>query len=72
MSFFAAIVMGNVGLGIIILVLSVILLVSLVLNIVNLCAIRKLKKKYEKKYQGKELEFKLKQAMYQKGFRISE
>ena len=32
----------------------------------------KLKKKYEKKYQGKELEFKLKQAMYQKGFSISE
>ena len=29
-------------------------------------------KKYEKKYQGKELEFKLKQAMYQKGFSISE
>ena len=32
----------------------------------------KIKKKYEKKYQGKELEFKLKQAMYQKGFSISE
>lgn len=54
MSFFAAIGMGNAGLGIIILVLSVILLVSLILNIVNLCAIRKLKKKYEKFMNGKD------------------
>ena len=54
MSFFAAIGMGNAGLGIIILVLSVILLVSLVLNIVNLCGIRKLKKKYEKFMNGKD------------------
>ena len=54
MSFFATIGMGNAGLGIIVLVLSVILLVSLVLNIVNLCAIRNLKKKYEKFMNGKD------------------
>ena len=54
MSFFAAIGMGNAGLGIIILVLSVILLISLVLNIINLCAIRKLKKKYKRFMNGKD------------------
>ena len=52
-TFFATIGMGNAGLGIIILVLAVILLISLVLNIVNMCTIRKLNKKYQKFMNGK-------------------
>ena len=53
-AFFTMIGMGNAELGIIILVLAVILLISLALNIINMCAIRKLNKKYQKFMKGKD------------------
>ena len=53
-AFFTMIGMGNAELGIIILVLAVILLISLALNIITMCAIRKLNKKYQKFMKGKD------------------
>lgn len=53
-AFFTMIGMGNAEFGIIILVLAVILLISLALNIINMCAIRKLNKKYQKFMKGKD------------------
>lgn len=52
-SFFTSIGIGNIDFGILVLVLAVIILILLVLNIVNICSISKLKNKYGKFMQGK-------------------
>lgn len=52
-TFFTNIGLGNADMGIMILVLAIILLISIILNIVNFCAVRKLNKKYQKFMNGK-------------------
>lgn len=52
-SFFTDIGLGNVDIGILLLILAVIILILIILNIVNMCTIFKLKKKYKKFMQGK-------------------
>lgn len=47
-SFLSSIGMGNLDIGIVLLVIAVILLAVLVLSIVNICSISKLNKKYKK------------------------
>ena len=51
--FFTSIGFGSIDFGILILVLAVIILILLILNIVNMCFISKLKRKYNKFMQGK-------------------
>lgn len=51
--FFTSIGLGNVDIGIILLVLAAIILILLILNIINICSISKLKRKYHKFMQGK-------------------
>ncbi len=51
--FFTSIGLGSIDFGILILVLAVIILILLILNIVNMCFISKLKRKYNKFMQGK-------------------
>ena len=52
-SFLSNIGMGNLDIGIVLLVIAVILLAVLVLSIVNICSISKLNKKYKKFMTGK-------------------
>lgn len=52
-SFFASLGMGNIDIGIILIVLATIILLLIILNIVNICSIRKLKKRYDIFMQGK-------------------
>ncbi len=52
-SFFASLGLGNIDIGIMLIVLAAIILLLIILNIVNICSIRKLKKKYEIFMQGK-------------------
>lgn len=52
-SFLSSIGMGNLDIGIVLLVIVVILLAVLVLSIVNICSISKLNKKYKKFMTGK-------------------
>lgn len=52
-SFLSSIGMGNLDIGIVLLVIAVILLAILVLSIVNICSISKLSKKYKKFMTGK-------------------
>jgi len=52
-SFLSSIGMGNLDIGIVLLVIAVILLAVLVLSIVNICSISKLNKKYKKFMTGK-------------------
>lgn len=52
-SFLSSIGMGNLDIGIVLLVIAVILLAVLVLSIVNICFISKLNKKYKKFMTGK-------------------
>ena len=52
-SFLSSIGMGNLDIGIVLLVIAVILLAILVLSIVNICSISKLNKKYKKFMTGK-------------------
>ena len=52
-SFLSSIGMGNLDIGIVLLVIAVILLAVLVLSIVNICSISKLSKKYKKFMTGK-------------------
>ncbi|MBQ2936030.1 MAG: DUF4446 family protein [Lachnospiraceae bacterium] len=52
-SFLSSIGMGNLDIGIALLVIAVILLAILVLSIVNICSISKLNKKYKKFMTGK-------------------
>jgi len=52
-SFLSSIGMGNLDLGIVILIISILLLIALVLSITNICSISKLNKKYKKFMTGK-------------------
>ncbi len=52
-SFFTGIGIGNIDVGILLVILASIILILLILNIVNMSAIHKLKKKYSKFMQGK-------------------
>lgn len=52
-SFLSSIGIGNLDIGIVLLVIAVILLAVLVLSIVNICSISKLNKKYKKFMTGK-------------------
>ena len=52
-TFFSNIGIGEIDLGIVITVLAAVLLVSIILNIINLCAISKTKKVYKKFMKGK-------------------
>lgn len=52
-SFLSSVGMGNLDIGIVLLVIAVILLAVLVLSIVNICSISKLSKKYKKFMTGK-------------------
>lgn len=52
-SFLSSIGMGNLDIGIVLLVIAVILLAILVLSIANICSISKLNKKYKKFMTGK-------------------
>lgn len=52
-SFFASLGLGNIDIGIIIIVLTVAILLLIIFNIISICSIRKLKKKYEIFMQGK-------------------
>ena len=45
--------LGNLDIGVVILVLCIIILILLVINITNICSINKLKKKYNKFMTGK-------------------
>lgn len=45
--------LGNLDMGIVILVMALLILILLILNIVNICSISKLKKKYKKFMSGK-------------------
>lgn len=52
-SFFTDIGIGNIDIGILLMILASAIIILLILNIVNLSAIHKLKKKYSKFMQGK-------------------
>lgn len=52
-SFFTGIGIGNIDIGILLVILASIILILLILNIVNMYTIHKLKKKYSKFMQGK-------------------
>lgn len=52
-SFLSSMGMGNLDIGIVLLVIAVILIAVLVLSIVNICSISKLNKKYKKFMTGK-------------------
>lgn len=52
-SFFTGIGIGNIDIGILLVILASIIIILLILNIVNMCSIHKLKKKYSKFMQGK-------------------
>lgn len=52
-TFFSNIGIGNIDLGILISIIGGVLLVSLILNIVNLCSISRMKKTYRKFMKGK-------------------
>lgn len=52
-SFFTDIGIGNIDIGILLMILASVIIILLILNIVNLSAIHKLKKKYSKFMQGK-------------------
>lgn len=52
-SFFTDIGIGNIDIGIMLMILASAIIILLILNIVNLSAIHKLKKKYSKFMQGK-------------------
>lgn len=52
-SFLTSIGMGNIDIGILLIIFAVINLILLILNIINICSISKLKKKYGKFMQGK-------------------
>lgn len=52
-SFFTSIGLGNIDIGILLLILMIIILILIILNIVNMSTIFKLKKKYNKFMQGK-------------------
>lgn len=52
-SFFTNLGLGNIDIGILLIILAVIILILLILNIINMCHISKLKKKYNKFMQGK-------------------
>lgn len=52
-SFFDNIGLGNIDIGILLVILAAVILILLILNIVNMCTILKLKKKYSKFMQGK-------------------
>ena len=52
-SFFTGIGIGNIDIGILLVILASIILILLILNIVNMSTIHKLKKKYSKFMQGK-------------------
>lgn len=52
-SFFTGIGIGNIDIGILLVILASIIIILLILNIVNMCSIHKLKKRYSKFMQGK-------------------
>ena len=52
-SFFTYIGIGNIDIGILFIILSAIILILMIFSIVNMCTIKKLKKKYNKFMQGK-------------------
>lgn len=52
-SFFTSIGIGNIDIGILLIILASVIIILFILNIVNICSIHKLKKKYSKFMQGK-------------------
>lgn len=52
-SFLNSLGLGNLDIGVVVLVLCIIILILLVINITNICSINKLKKKYSKFMTGK-------------------
>lgn len=52
-SFLSGLGLGNIDIGIVILILCILIVILLILNIANICSINKLKKKYNKFMTGK-------------------
>lgn len=52
-SFLSGLGLGNIDIGIVILILCILIVILLILNIANICSINKLKKKYIKFMTGK-------------------